>query len=153
MDNELLRQWLPAVNATLNGTSAGILVLGYLAIRGRRVTLHKVCMFLALGVSALFLASYLYYHFAVLGGRPTSFSERAHEAPDWVRYAYYGILLSHTLLAVVVAPLALVTAYLGVRDRLAGHVRLARWTLPLWLYVSVTGVVVYWMLYRLYPGP
>jgi uncharacterized membrane protein YozB (DUF420 family) len=109
-------------------------------------------MLAALAVSALFLASYLYYHFAVLGGKPTYFSERAPDAPVWVARLYYGILLSHTLLAVVVAPLALVTAYLGLSGRFKRHVKIARWTLPLWLYVSITGVVVYWMLYRLYPA-
>ena len=73
-------------------------------------------------------------------------------APDWVRHAYLGILLSHTVLAALVAPMALITAYLGLADKLRGHVRLAKWTLPIWLYVSVTGVAVYWMLYRLYPA-
>ena len=71
--------------------------------------------------------------------------------PDWVRYLYYAILGSHTILAAATAPLALTTAYLGLKNRLVRHVWLARWTLPIWLYVSVTGVVVYWMLYRLYP--
>jgi protein SCO1/2/putative membrane protein len=138
---------LPAVNATLNGASALFLLLGYGAIRRRWVGLHKGCMLLALAVSALFLASYLYYHFAVRGGEPTRF-----QGPDAVRYVYLAVLLSHTVLAVVVAPLALFTAYQGLSDRLARHVRVARWTLPLWLYVSVTGVVVYWMLYQLYPA-
>jgi protein SCO1/2/putative membrane protein len=138
---------LPAVNATLNGASAVILLLGYGAIRRRWVGLHKACMLLALTVSALFLASYLYYHFAVRGGEPTRF-----QGPDAARYVYLAVLLSHTVLAVVVAPLALFTAYQGLRDQLARHVRVARWTLPLWLYVSVTGVVVYWMLYQLYPA-
>jgi uncharacterized membrane protein YozB (DUF420 family) len=150
MGPEELKQWLPAVNAVLNGTSAGLLVLGYVAIKGRRITTHKACMLAALAVSALFLTSYLYLHFVVLEGKPTYFAERWPQAPDSVRYLYYAILGSHTLLAIAAAPLALVTAYLGLRDRLAGHVRLARWTLPIWLYVSLTGVAVYWMLYRLY---
>jgi protein SCO1/2/putative membrane protein len=147
----LLLVWqnrLPTVNATLNGLSALLLSIGYLAIRRRRVTLHKTCMLAALGVSALFLVSYLYYHFAVRKGEPTSFT-----GTGWVRPVYFTVLLSHTLLAVVVAPLALFTAIQGLRDRLAGHVRVARWTLPLWLYVCVTGVVVYGMLYHLYPSP
>jgi uncharacterized membrane protein YozB (DUF420 family) len=139
-------KYLPAVNAVLNGMCAVLLVLGYVLIRGRFVLLHKVFMLAALAVSALFLASYLYYHFAVLRGEPTRFS-----GEGWIRPVYFGVLLSHTVLAVAVAPLALTITYLGLRDRLARHVRLARWTLPLWLYVSVTGVVVYWMLYRLYP--
>jgi uncharacterized membrane protein YozB (DUF420 family) len=144
---------LPAVNAVLNATSAVLLLLGYAAVRGRRVLLHQTLMLAALAVSAVFLASYLYYHFAVRHGRPTSFAERWPSAPDGVRYLYYAVLGSHTLLAVAAAPLALVTAYLGVRGRLVRHVRVARWTLPIWLYVSVTGVVVYWMLYHLYALP
>jgi uncharacterized membrane protein YozB (DUF420 family) len=150
---EALRGLLPTVNAVLNGTSAVLLVLGYSAIRGRRVRLHKALMLTALGVSTAFLASYLFYHFGVIRGQHTSFRERVPQAPDWVAQSYGAILVSHIVLAGVVVPLALVTAYLGLRNRLARHVRLARWTLPLWLYVSVTGVVVYWMLYRLYPPP
>jgi uncharacterized membrane protein YozB (DUF420 family) len=137
------------VNAVLNGTSGVLLALGYAAIRQRRVAIHTTCMLSALVVSTLFLASYLHYHF-VVGRQPTRFTA---EAPDWVRGIYYAVLVSHTVLAATVAPLALFTAYLGLRGRLARHVRIARWTLPIWLYVSVTGVVVYWMLYRLYaPG-
>jgi len=139
-------KYLPSLNAVLNGTCALLLAAGYLFIRGRFLRLHKICMLTALTVSAVFLASYLYYHFAVLRGEPTRFS-----GEGWVRPVYFGVLLSHTVLAVVVAPLALTITYLGLRNRLKGHVRLARWTLPIWLYVSVTGVVVYWMLYQLYP--
>ncbi len=135
---------LPAVNAVLNGTSAVLLALGYVLVRRRRLTLHKAVMLTALTVSGVFLASYLYYHFAVRGGEPTRF-----QGPDAVRAVYLAVLLSHTIL---VAPLALFTTYQGLRDRLARHVQVARWTLPLWLYVSVTGVVIYWMLYRLYPS-
>jgi protein SCO1/2/putative membrane protein len=135
----------PLANATLNGLSGILLILGYTAIKARRVRLHKIMMLTALGVSAVFLASYLYYHLAICGGEPTRF-----EGTGWVRSIYFAVLLSHTLLAAAVAPLALVTAYQGLRDRLARHVWLARWTLPIWLYVSITGVVVYWMLYRLY---
>jgi uncharacterized membrane protein YozB (DUF420 family) len=142
---------LPAVNATLNTVSAVLLVIGYKAIRARQVTFHKVCMLSALGVSSAFLASYLYYHFAVKGGQPTYFSERAPDAPRLVGLLYKVILSTHTVAAAVVAPLALFTAWQGLRDNLKRHVRVARWTLPIWLYVSITGVVVYWMLYRLYP--
>jgi uncharacterized membrane protein YozB (DUF420 family) len=144
---------LPAVNAVLNATCAVLLLLGLFAIRRRWITFHQICMLLALAVSAVFLTSYLYYHFAVLHGRPTYFAERWPQAPDWVRYLYYAVLGTHTLLAVAVAPLAPVTAGLGLSGRLTRHVWLARWTLPVWLYVSVTGVAVYWMLYRLYPSP
>jgi uncharacterized membrane protein YozB (DUF420 family) len=141
---------LPAVNAGLNTLSAFLVVLGYLAIRpakDRHIAFHKTCMLSAVLFSALFLASYLYYHFVVKSGQPTRFT-----AGGMAAYIYYAILLSHTLLAVAAAPLVLVTAYLGLTDRLARHVRLARWTLPIWLYVSTTGVIVYLMLYHLYPS-
>jgi uncharacterized membrane protein YozB (DUF420 family) len=110
-------------------------------------------MLTALAVSAVFLASYLYYHAAVRHWQPTYFRENTVGAPEWVARVYLAVLGTHTVLAVVAAPLALYTAYLGLRDRYKRHVRVARWTLPIWLYVSVTGVVVYWMLYRLYPAP
>ena len=145
-----LKDLLPGVNAGLNATSAALIVFGFLAIRARRVALHKSCMLGALTVSAAFLASYLFFHFVVIRGQHTPFRERVPRAPEWVAQVYLAVLLSHTVLAALAAPLVLVTAYLGLRDRLKGHVRLARWTLPIWLYVSVTGVVVYWMLYRLY---
>src|SRR5262245_17612213 len=144
MGPEELQHLLPALNACLNSTSAVLLVLGWVAVKRRWITAHKVCMLGALVVSALFLASYLYYHFPVMGGRSTPYSH-----DDWTRPVYHVVLISHIVLAIVVTPLALITAFLGLRGRLTGHVRLARWTLPLWLYVSVTGVVVYLMLYRL----
>jgi uncharacterized membrane protein YozB (DUF420 family) len=140
----------PSLNAGLNGVCLVLLLAGYAAIRGRWKNLHAACMLTALGVSALFLASYLYYHIVIKEGRATRFEDQAPSAPDWVRYSYYAILGSHTLLAAAAAPLALFTAYQGLRGQLARHVRLARWTLPIWLYVSLTGVIVYWMLYRLY---
>ena len=138
---------LPSVNATLNGTSALLLLAGYAAIRGRKIGIHKTCMLTALAVSAVFLASYLYYHFVVRGGKPTAFM-----GEGAVRVVYFAVLGSHTLLAALTAPLAVITAYFGIRDRLEKHRRIARWTLPIWLYVSITGVVVYWMLYHLYPS-
>jgi putative membrane protein len=143
----------PALNASLNA-AAGVLVLaGYGCVRQRRYRAHAACMLTALVVSTVFLASYLYYHFAVKQGVATSFRSQSPDAPDSVVYVYYAVLLTHTPLAAAVAPLALFTAWQGLRGRLVRHVRLARWVLPLWLYVSVTGVVVYWMLYRLYaPG-
>ena len=142
----VLAKYFPSINAGLNATCGVLLVVGFVLIRSRRIAAHKICMLAALAVSAVFLGSYLFYHFAVLDGHPTRFTG---EGP--VRYVYLGILLSHTLLAVLVAPLALRVTYLGLRNRLANHRVLAQWTLPLWLYVSVTGVVVYWMLYHLYP--
>jgi uncharacterized membrane protein YozB (DUF420 family) len=153
-----MTEWLgevvsPGLNATLNGLSGLLLVVGYLAIRRRRVLLHETCMLAALVVSAAFLASYLYYHFAVKGTVATRFADRNPDALVVVAWAYYILLSTHTVLATAVAPLALITAYLGLAGRLRRHVRLARWTLPIWLYVSITGVVVYLMLYRLYPSP
>jgi protein SCO1/2/putative membrane protein len=142
----LLPEELPGFNATLNGTGAAVLLAGYGFIRRGRIRPHAACMLTALVVSAAFLASYLYYHLAVRHGQPTRFT-----GTGWVRPVYFAVLLSHTALAAVVPFLAFFTAYLALRGRLARHVRVARWTLPLWLYVSVTGVVVYWMLYRLYP--
>lgn len=138
---------LPSVNAGLNAASAVLVSAGYFAIRGRRIGLHKTCMLSALAVSAVFLASYLYYHFIVRPGQPTEFTGQG-----WVRPLYFAILLSHIVLAVIVAPLAIYTAYQGISGNLQKHVRIARWTLPLWMYVSVTGVLVYWLLYHLYPA-
>jgi uncharacterized membrane protein YozB (DUF420 family) len=150
-----MSEWLtqvvsPGLNATLNGLSGLLLVAGYVAIKRHRIAVHKTCMLAALGVSALFLASYLYYHL-VMGAGATRFAERNPTAPAGVAYLYYALLATHTLLAAGVAPLALVTAYLGLRGNYKRHVGIARWTFPIWLYVSATGVVVYWMLYRLYP--
>jgi uncharacterized membrane protein YozB (DUF420 family)/cytochrome oxidase Cu insertion factor (SCO1/SenC/PrrC family) len=137
---------LPALNAGLNSLCAVLLVAGYVAIRRRKEAVHAACMLAALVVSMVFLASYLYYHFAVLSGKPTQF-----RGEGWVGPVYFGILLTHTVLAAAVAPLALYVGYQGLRDRRPRHVKVARWALPIWLYVSVTGVVVYYMLYHLYP--
>jgi putative membrane protein len=133
---------LPAVNATLNATAALFLVAGYASIRQGRRTLHKRCMLGALTTSALFLTSYVIYH-ANAGSRPFP-GEGA------IRYVYFAILITHVILAAAILPLALVTTARGLRAQYDRHVRIARWTLPLWLYVSVTGVVIYLMLYQLY---
>lgn len=140
------RYGMAFLNAILNGSCGVLLILGYLAIKARREKLHEVMMLAALAVSATFLGCYLYYHFAILGAQPTRF-----QGEGLVRWLYFGILLSHTILAAIVAPLAIVVAWQGYRDRRSRHVRLARWTLPIWIYVSITGVVVYWMLYHIYP--
>ncbi len=134
---------LPALNAVLNSASAVLLLLGYRFIRRGRVGAHRACMVGALGVSTLFLASYLTYHFNVGSVR---FSGQG-----WVRPLYFAILISHTILAAAVVPLALVTLWRAWRERFDAHRRIARVALPVWLYVSVTGVVVYLMLYHLYP--
>jgi protein SCO1 len=140
----------PAVNAALNALAGLLLLAGFAAIRRRMIQLHVACMTSALAVSTVFLASYLYFHLVVMHAQPTYFHEKWPESPRWVEALYLGILGTHTVLAAATAPLALFTAFLGVRGRLARHVWIARWTLPIWLYVSITGVVVYWMLYRLY---
>ncbi len=134
---------LPWFNAILNSSCTILLLLGWIAIRLRYETLHKILMLLALAVSMVFLASYLFYHFAVMEMEPTRFP-----GEGAARYAYFTILLTHTILAIVVAPLAIYITVQGLRNALASHKKVARWTLPIWLYVSVTGVVVYWMLYR-----
>ena len=133
---------LPAVNATLNATSAIFLTTGYVFIRRGNRTLHKRCMLAALTSSALFLTCYVIYH-ANTGSRPFPGTGVA-------RLVYFTILISHVLLAVTIVPLALMTASRGLRAQYERHVRIARWALPLWLYVSVTGVVIYLMLYQLY---
>jgi uncharacterized membrane protein YozB (DUF420 family) len=140
----------PEINASLNAVAFLLLVAGYLAIRGRWIRLHIACMIAALAVSTVFLGCYLWYHIVVKGGKSTTFAEQAPAAPEWAASVYYVVLVSHILLAMAVVPLALTTTYRGLRNQLDRHVRVAWWTLPIWLYVSITGVVVYWMLYRLY---
>jgi uncharacterized membrane protein YozB (DUF420 family) len=135
---------LPAVNATLNGIAATLLVVGFAFIRARRVRAHAITMLSAVGVSALFLVSYLTYHYHA--------GSRAFTGQGWVRPVYFLLLLSHIVLAAVIVPFVLTTLYRALRGHFARHRRLARLTLPLWLYVSVTGVAVYLLLYQLYPG-
>ena len=130
---------LPALNAVLNGTSAVLLAVGYVLIRQRRIAAHRTCMLLALVTSAAFLASYLTYHYHV--------GSVAYRGAGWTRPVYFTILITHTILAVAVVPLALVTVTRALRERFDRHVRIARLTLPIWFYVSVTGVVIYLMLY------
>ncbi len=132
---------LPALNAVLNATSALLLTAGYLAIRGRRRETHRRFMIAACCTSSLFLVSYLVYHFQVGSVRFTG--------QGGVRTVYFTVLVSHTLLAMVIVPLVLVTLSRALREQFPAHRKLARITLPLWAYVSVTGVVIYWMLYRL----
>lgn len=134
-----LNEW-PALNAILNATSAVLLVTGFACIRAGKTAAHACCMIGACAVSVGFLASYLIYHAQVGSVKFTGVG--------WTRPAYFAILISHTVLAVAIVPLAARTVFLASRRRFAAHKRIARWTLPLWLYVSVTGVIVYWMLYR-----
>jgi uncharacterized membrane protein YozB (DUF420 family) len=133
---------LPAVNATLNALSALCLTLGYIFIRRRDRVNHQRAMLAALGTSAIFLVSYVVYH-ANVGSKPFP-------GQGAIRWIYLTILFTHIVLAAVILPMALVTAARGLRGQFNRHVRLARWTLPLWMYVSVTGVVIYMMLYQLY---
>jgi uncharacterized membrane protein YozB (DUF420 family) len=132
---------LPALNASLNATSAILLTTGYVLIRRGDVKRHKAMMIAACVVSTLFLTSYVIYH-ANAGSKPF-----AGRGP--IRVVYFTILITHVFLAAAIVPLALVTLVRGLRARFDAHVRIARWTLPIWLYVSVTGVLVYLMLYRL----
>ncbi len=130
---------LPALNAALNSASALLLAAGWLFIRSGNVAAHRRCMLAALATSTLFLTSYLIYHYHV-GSVPFT-------GQGWTRRLYFTILISHTSLAVTIVPLVLITLYRALRNRFERHKRIARWTLPLWLYVSVTGVIVYGMLY------
>jgi len=134
---------LPALNAGLNAASAVLLASGYRFIRRRQMRAHQRCMLAACGTSALFLLSYLTYHYSV-GSMPF-------HGQGWVRPLYFTILISHTILAVTIVPLALMTLFRAWKADFRRHARIARWTLPIWFYVSVTGVVIYLMLYQLFP--
>lgn len=136
--------YLPHVNACLNGTSALLLLTGYTFIRSHNVAAHRRCQIAALTVSLLFLASYLTYHFHHGATR--------FQGTGIVRPIYFTILLSHTILAIVIVPLVILTFYRASRNDFTRHRRIARITLPLWLYVCVTGVIVYLMLYQIYPS-
>jgi len=133
---------LPTLNACLNATSAVLLVTGYYCIRQQNIAAHRLCMTSAFVVSILFLCSYLYYHAHVGSTR--------FPGVGWIRPVYFTLLLSHTILAALVPLLAVVTLYRALSQQIERHRRIARWTLPIWLYVSVTGVVVYWLLYHVY---
>ena len=133
---------LPLVNASLNGVATVLLIVGYICIRRRRITAHRTAMVAAFITSVLFLISYVTYH-AHAGSRPF-------RGQGPIRLVYFVILISHIILAAMIPPLAGITLWRAYRRRFDRHMKIARWTLPLWLYVSVTGIVVYWMLYQLY---
>jgi putative membrane protein len=135
---------LPAFNAFFNGMAAVFLTAGFVLIRQKNRAAHQKCMIAALGSSALFLCGYLTYHFVVHG--LTKFQN-----PAWFRPIYLTLLLTHTVLAVVIVPLIAITLTRALRERFDAHRRIARWTWPLWMYVSVTGVVIYWLLYIKFP--
>ena len=132
---------LPHVNASLNGLGALLLVAGFLFIRRQNIAAHRFCMVAAFVLSILFLVSYLTYHYQVGSVR--------FQGTGAIRTFYLAILASHSLLAAIVPFLAVITLWRALRERFDRHVKIARWTLPIWLYVSVTGVMVYWMLYHL----
>lgn len=132
---------LPTVNATLNTISTVLLTIGFVMIRRRKIVAHRNCMIAAFVVSGLFLTSYLLYHYHA-GSTPF-------EGSGWIRFVYFAVLIPHIILAAAILPLALITLYFALRERFTKHQRIARWTLPIWLYVSVTGIIVYWMLYHL----
>lgn len=131
---------LPAVNAALNSTCTVLLVIGYLMIKRKNVSAHRACMTAAVATSVLFLISYITYHY---NHGSTSF-----KGEGWTRPVYFTILLTHTVLATVIVPFVLVTFIRALRGQFVRHRSVARWTLPMWLYVSVTGVIVYLMLYH-----
>ena len=133
---------LPALNASLNATCFVLLTTGYVLIRRGRIAQHRAVMIAAFCTSVIFLVSYLTYH-AQIGSKPF-------QGQGPVRYLYFTILLTHTILAAAIVPLVLITLSRGLKRRDDRHRAIARWTLPIWMYVSVTGVVVYFMLYRLY---
>jgi putative membrane protein len=134
--------FLPAVNASLNAACTFFLLLGYLLIRFRQILLHRMSMVSAFICSVGFLVFYVYFHkhagIIRFGGH------------GWIRSVYFALLISHTILAVVTLPLVLITLSLALSGRFTSHRRIARWTFPVWLYVSVTGVIIYWLLYIAY---
>ena len=139
---------LPHVNASLNALATLLLVTAYVLIKRRQEQAHKWVMLACFAVSAVFLACYLTYHFNLVGGSKKFPSS---EYPS-AAYIYYPILISHILLAVTVPFLAIGAIYLGLANKRRGHVRLTKWAFPIWLYVSVTGVIVYLMLYQIFPS-
>jgi len=136
--------YLPHLNACLNGTSAVLLFSGYRFIRAKNVIAHRTCQVAALVVSILFLASYLTYHY--------NHGSTRFQGTGLARPIYFTILTTHTILAIVIVPLVILTFYRALRNDFTRHRRIARITLPIWLYVSITGVIVYLMLYHIYPS-
>jgi uncharacterized membrane protein YozB (DUF420 family) len=134
-----------ALNASLNGTSAVLLACGYVAIKNSKMKVHKTFMISAFAVSTVFLISYLIYHYRV--------GHVVFQGQGWIRPVYFALLLSHTILAIVIVPMILVTLRRAWLEKFDKHRMIARWTLPLWFYVSVTGVIVYILLYQVYAPP
>jgi len=132
---------LPAINASLNALSSIWLTGGYIFIRQKKISAHRFCMFAALITSALFFISYLTYHYHA--------GSKHFAGQGAIRTIYFSILLTHTILAVTIVPMALITLFRALQERFDKHKRIARWTLPIWFYVSVTGVIIYFMLYQM----
>ncbi|HEV7488858.1 MAG TPA: DUF420 domain-containing protein [Thermoanaerobaculia bacterium] len=139
-------QILPAINATLNGTSGVLLLIAYVFIRRRNIPMHKRFMLAACVTSIVFLCCYVLNHI-LRHGVVTRFP-----GTGWIRPLYFTILISHTILAITIVPMAILSVRNGLKMRVAQHRRIAKWTFPLWMYVSVTGVLVYFFLYQWYPS-
>lgn len=135
--------YFPALNASLNGTSAVFLLAGRLLIAKGRIAAHRFCMIAAVVASGLFLACYLFFHYKV--------GNILFLGRGWARPVYFAILISHVTLAIVIVPMAIITLNRGLKARYDKHRAIARWTWPLWMYVSITGVLVYFMLYQWFP--
>ena len=135
--------FFPALNATLNGTSAALLLTGRVLIAKRQIAAHRICMIAAVIASALFLVCYLFFHYKV--------GNILFLGHGWARPVYFTILITHVTLAMVIVPMAIVTLTRGLGGRYPQHRAIARWTWPLWMYVSITGVLVYFMLYQWFP--
>ncbi len=131
---------VPAIEAILNATAAILLTAGYISIRRRRVLIHRALMLAAFATSMAFLTLYLWFH--------AHYGDIHFTGIGWIRPAYFGLLLTHVTLAAAIVPLVLITLTHALRGRFAQHKRIARWTLPIWIYVSITGVVVYWLLFH-----
>jgi putative membrane protein len=136
--------FFPTLNAILNATSAVFLVTGYIFIRRKNINVHRASMVAALITSIIFLSCYLFYHYNVGSTR--------FQGPDWARTLYLIVLIPHTILAAVMVPFIITVVTRAFRGQFAKHRKLARWTFPVWLYVSVTGVIVYFMLYHWFPS-
>ena len=133
---------LPHLNAALNATTAILILTGFFLIRAGKVKPHKACMISAVGTSTLFLTSYIIYH--------SQHGVTRFPGEGWIKIVYFSILISHTILAVTIIPFIAVTLFRALREQFDRHKRIARVTFPIWLYISVTGVIIYWMLYHLY---
>lgn len=136
---------LPAINATLNGIATVLLIIGFILIKKKKISAHRNVMWAAFAVSSAFLANYLYYHF--------NFDSKPFRGQGSIRYFYFSILISHIILATLMVPFILRLLWLGVKNKVESHKRLARWVWPVWIYTSLTGVLIYMMLYQWFDSP